>query len=64
MKRVKVIRAKKWKTEAALEKAIRAFLDKHPGSDELAICDAMGIDLRRACDVLDRMVADGKVTLD
>jgi hypothetical protein len=62
-RKVKVIRAKKWKTEEALETAIRAYLDCHPDSDQLDVADACGISLRRACEVLDRLVAAAMVRI-
>lgn len=62
-KRIKVIHEKKWKTETALENAVRRYLDRHPDSDQLDICNAMRIDLRRACELLDRLVAEGKVRI-
>ena len=60
MKKPKVIVRKDWPSKDALKKAIRKHLDKGP-ADELEICDALGIDLRTACEAMDELVAEGKI---
>jgi hypothetical protein len=58
---IEVIREKRWESKEALEAAIRAFLDGKPGADQLDIADHCGIDLRSACEALDRLLAAGKI---
>lgn len=59
-KQPKVIIGKKWPSRDALKKAIRKFIGKGQ-ADELEIANAMRIGLRHACEVIDELVADGKI---
>ena len=59
--KVKVIIRKSYPSDKAFKKAIRAFLDKHPGADELEIAGGVRRDLEETCKAIDELVAAGLI---
>ncbi len=47
--------------DEALKKEIRAFLDRKPNSDQIDIAEALNIDLIKASQLCDELVAGGKI---
>ena len=59
-RKIKVIKERKWDRQVLKEK-IREFLDKKGQADELQICEKFGLCLQFACEVIDELVAEGKI---
>lgn len=60
LKSQKTIKEKKLSKSSAKAK-ISSILDKRAGLDELDIADRLGIPLKSACDLLDKMIKEGKI---
>lgn len=58
---MKRIIRKSYPSDQAFKKAIRAFLDKHPGADELDIATGVRSGLRETCKAIDELVAAGLI---
>lgn len=58
---MKRIIRKSYPSDKAFKKAIRAFLDKHPGADELEIATGVRSGLQETCEAIDELVAAGLI---
>lgn len=58
---MKSIIQKSYPSREAFKKAIRAFLNKHPGSDQLDIADGVRAGLKETCEAIDELVTEGRV---
>jgi hypothetical protein len=58
---MKRITRKSYPNDKAFKEAIRAFLDKHPGADELSIATGVRSGLRETCKAIDELVAAGLI---
>lgn len=57
---MKIIREKKWDREI-LKTKIRQFLTERGSAHEMDVCVKFKIRLQLACEVLDELVAEGKI---
>lgn len=58
---MKRILRKSYPSREAFKRAIQAFLDKRPGSDELEIANAVRSGLRETCEAIDELVSEGRI---
>lgn len=61
MAAVKTIIRKVYPNRDAFKKAIRSFLNRYPGSDELVIANGVRAGLKETCEAIDELVAEKKI---
>jgi hypothetical protein len=60
---MKRIIRKSYPSDKAFKAAIRAFLDKHPGADEMDIATGVRSGLMETCKAIDELVAAGLIEI-